>query len=145
MKTRTLLLLAVGCGLIILVAGSIKVFLIADDSTPAHLSIGTTAKVGDMTVTVQSVRPVGDQILVDVQLIGVDDDDGATSFFYGIGQKQELRPVAPATGVACGATRATTVTDCVLAFDTATSSGVLRYVRSGSAPVRWDIVGTPTG
>lgn len=145
-KTRTLLLLAVGCGLVILIAGSIKVFLIADDTAPAHLRVGQTAKVADMSVTVESVHPGDGQTLVDIAISGVDDEDGSATFFYGIGASKELRPVAPTTnaGTACAATARGSVTNCVLAFDTAVTEGVLRYERGGEK-ARWDLVGLPAG
>lgn len=145
-KTRTLLLLAVGCGLVILVAGSIKVFLIADDSTPAHLRIGQTATVGDMSVTVEAVRRVGGQTLLDIAISGVDDHDGTATFFYGIGATAELRPVTPSgdAGGVCGATTKVAGGSCVLAFDTNVTEGVLRYERGGEK-ARWDIVGAPAG
>ena len=56
MKTRTLLLLAVTCGLVILLAGSFKLFLITEKSPPAHLSVGQSGTIGDMKVTVVSAK-----------------------------------------------------------------------------------------
>ena len=139
MKTRTLLLLAVGCGLVILVAGSIKLFLVADDTAPRHLSIGSSGTVGDMVVTVVGVQRGAEQLLVDVALTGAADDDGATSFVYGTGSKQYQPGPPPAgKGTACGPTMADTTTRCVLAFDTSESQGVLRYDRAGET-LRWDI------
>ncbi|MCU1395111.1 MAG: hypothetical protein JWM34_3539 [Ilumatobacteraceae bacterium] len=142
MKTRTLLLLAVSCGLVILIAGSIKVFLIADDSTPAHLAIGQRAQVGDMHVTVTGSQHSAGQTIVDVTIGGVDDSDGATTFFYGVGGTKELRPVSPggSAGSTCEATHQSTDVRCVLAFDTSAPGGVLRYERAGATPARWDIV-----
>jgi hypothetical protein len=138
-KTRTLLLLAVGCGLVILVAGSIKLFLVADDTAPQHLSIGASGTVGDMIVTVVDVHRTTEQLLVDVALTGATDDDGATSFVYGTGSKQ-YSPVPPphGEGTACSSTVADATTRCVLAFDTDEPQGVLRYDRAGET-LRWDI------
>lgn len=139
MKTRTLLLLAVGCGLVILVAGSIKLFLVADETAPKHLAIGSSGTVGDMVVTVVGVQRTADQVLVDVALTGASDDDGATAFVYGTGSKQFAPGPPPSdAGSACGATVADSVTRCVLAFDTTTPQGVLRYDRAGET-LRWDI------
>lgn len=141
-KTRTLLLLAVTCGLIILVAGSIKLFLIADDPQPVHLAVGQSATVGDMKVAVTSVERRGGQTLVSVELVGVDDPDGAVSWVFGTG-KTQLNAVKPPPGAGeeCGATTATSPTDCVLAFDTM-DVGVLRYQRANDS-LRWDIVAPP--
>ena len=139
MKTRTLLLLAVGCGLVILVAGSIKLFLVADDTSPKHLAVGASGTIGDMVVTLVSVQHTADQTLVDVALTGADDADGATSFVFGTGSEQLDSVTPPAgSGQACAATSAEVVTRCVLAFDTANAQGVLRYDRAGET-LRWDI------
>jgi hypothetical protein len=141
-KTRTLLLLAVVCGLVILVAGSIKVFLIADEKTPTQLQVGETATVGDMNVTVDSVERRDGQTLVAVELVGVDDPDGALSWVLGVVGAQ-LQPSDPpaGSGPACGATAQSTPTRCVLAFATDESRGVLRYERANET-ARWDISDT---
>jgi hypothetical protein len=142
-KTRTLLLLAVACGLAILVAGSIKVFLIADDKPPPHLAVGQSGTIGDMTVTVQSVRQAGTQTLIGVRLGGTVDPDGGLSFVYGTGGRQ-LQPEAPAAGdPPCGAT-AVEPADCVLAFATLDIPGVLRYQRADET-LRWDITAVSAG
>ena len=141
MKTRTLLLLAVTVGLIILIAGSVKLFLIAEDEPSKHLHVPGMTKVGDMSVTVRSVRVEGGQLLVSVELVGVDDPDGAASWVFGNGSGtlHALAP-PPGTGEPCASTSATEPTDCVLAFATADARGVLGYQRAGTT-VRWDVVG----
>jgi hypothetical protein len=143
MKTRTLLLLAVTCGLVILVAGSIKLFLLTDASPPAHLSIGQTTKIGDMTVTVLSAKRTNELTLVSVRLVGADDSNGAATWVFGAGTTANLLPVPPpgTAGPACGATKATVPTTCVLAFRSTDPSGVLRYERAQEHRY-WDIVGT---
>ncbi|MFZ9384897.1 MAG: hypothetical protein ACO27U_09505 [Ilumatobacteraceae bacterium] len=56
MKTRTLLLLSVACGLIILLAGGFKLLQVASDRTEVPvLSIGGETRIGDMTVRVESI------------------------------------------------------------------------------------------
>ncbi len=143
MKTRTLLLLAVSCGLVILVAGSVKLFLISDAKSPAHLTIGESTTVGDMRVTVVSAERRSGMTLIAVELVGVDDVDGATSWVFGAGGDAQLRPLAPPpdVGKKCSATSATTPTRCVLAFATDAPRGVLSYDRAGEKRL-WDIVGT---
>ena len=140
MKTRTLLLLAVGCGLIILIAGSIKVFLIADDTSTSNLAVGGSGHVNGMTVTLDSVRRTATQTLLSVSLIGVDDPYGAESFDLGT-IDGHLKPQAPppSDGQPCAATSKQTVTHCVLAFDTTVVPGVLIYERDDE--LRWDITG----
>lgn len=56
MKTRTLLLLSVASGLIILVAGGLKLLQVATDRTEVPvLSIGDESRIGDMNVRVESI------------------------------------------------------------------------------------------
>jgi len=137
-KTRTLLLLAVGCGLIILVAGSIKVFLIADNTSASNLAVGGSGEVNGMTVTLESVRRTADQTLLSVSLIGVDDPYGAESFELGtIDGHLKPNPPAPGDGEACAATSRQTLTRCVLAFDTTVTPSVLIYERDDD--LRWDV------
>ncbi len=140
-KTRTLLLLAVACGLVILVAGSIKIFLIADTSAPQHLQIPGSTKVVSMKVDVTRVERAAGETLVSVTLQGEDDPSGALSWVLVTGTKR-LTPHAPPinAGTACGATKSSVPTSCVLAFDTTESAGLLTYDRGGEV-ARWDITG----
>lgn len=142
-KTRTLLLIAVTCGLVILIAGSIKLFLLSDSKAPVHLSLGESTTIGDMRVKAVSAERRNDMTLITVELVGVDDADGATSWVFGAGGNGQLRPLAPPADVGqkCGATSATVPTRCVLAFATNAPRGVLSYDRAGDKRL-WDIVGT---
>lgn len=138
MKTRTLLLLAVASGLVILVAGSIKLFLIADEKPPKLHAVGDSGTIGDMTVSVLTVDRVAGETYIGVRLEGVDDADGATSWVLGVVGDQ-LAPLSPppSVGPACGPTSATEPTECVLAFRT-DAVGVLTYGRADET-IRWDI------
>lgn len=140
MKTRTLLLLAVTCGLVILLAGSVKLFLITDKAPPKHLAVGQSTTIGDMTVTVVSAKRELNLILVSVTLVGADDANGASTWVLGSGTDANLAPVAtpPTVGAQCGATKAAEPTSCVLAFVTSSARGVLRYERAQDTR-RWDI------
>ena len=144
MKTRTLLLLAVSVGLAILVAGGIKLFLIADSKPVQHHPVPGSATIGDMTVTVQSVRVVQGSTLIAVELHGVDDPDGASSWVFGNGGAT-LTPSDPPAGdgAPCRGTHAAEPTSCVLSFATSDARGVLGYNRADET-ARWDIVG-PVG
>lgn len=72
MKTRTLLLLSVGCGLLILLAGGLKLFQVASDRTEVSvLEFGASARIGDMTATVVSVSDGADGTRVLVRMTGV--------------------------------------------------------------------------
>jgi hypothetical protein len=72
MKTRTLLLLSVACGLIILVAGGVKLLQVATDRTEVPvLSIGDSTRIGDMTVRVESVSTDGAGTEARISMTGV--------------------------------------------------------------------------
>ena len=56
-RTRTLLLLAVACGLVILAAGVVQLLRIAGQDEPAPAAqIGEPVRIGDLTVTVDELR-----------------------------------------------------------------------------------------
>ena len=139
MRTRTLLLLAVGCGLAILVAGVVQLLRIANqDEAAAVVPIGQTVRVGDMSVTVEDVSERPGSVLVDVEIGGVDDASGSEAFRLVV-PSGALEPDATA-GNHCGATTVQ-VQPCTLAFrvdDDAGSSRVLLYQR-GDERVRWDL------
>ena len=81
MRTRTLMLLAVACGLLILVAGGVQLLRVANqDDPPRAVAIGETVRVGDMEIVVQGFGERAGSVLVDVELGGVDDPDGAGGF-----------------------------------------------------------------
>ena len=141
MKTRTLLLLALGCGLAILLAGGVLLVKLAgqDDPEPP-VALGVESSIGDMRVTVLSAaeQPSANTLTVELVLGGVDDPDGAAGF--------ELiasgRPIPPGAVSTCGATVVEPRT-CALVFDVSTADGesrVLRY-RRGDDQARWDVRG----
>lgn len=139
MRTRTLLLLAVVCGLAILVAGVVQLLRVANqDDPPRAARVGERVLVGDMEVTVEGVGERAGRLLVDVELGGVDDPDGGESFTLVV-PSGALTP-DPNAGNHCGATTVA-VQPCTLSFrlaDVSTSSRVLVYQR-GDERVRWDL------
>jgi hypothetical protein len=138
MKTRTLLLLALGCGLAIMLAGAVFFFQLAnqDDIAPP-VPVGRAVAVGDMTVTVERAVEADGALDVTVLIGGVADPEGADGFrLIASG-----RPVAPENASAAGRCSATEVTEqtCLLRFDVSGADGssrVLFYDR-GDAGVRW--------
>ena len=139
MRTRTLMMLAVACGLLILVAGGVQLLRVANqDEPPRPMEVGETARVGDMDVTVLGVSERSGSVLVDVELGGVDDSDGADGFT--LTTPAGLVEPDPTAGNHCGATT-TRVEPCTLAFrldDDAGSTRVLLYQR-GDERVRWEL------
>ena len=137
MKTRTLMLLALVCGVAIMAAGA--VFLVqlsnqqeAERPTP----IGEPVTIGDMRVVVDGSSERGGVLDVELTIGGVDDDD-ATDGFRLIASGQAARPDASAEG-SC----AVTTVDpqrCLIRFDVSSASGdsrVLFYER-GDDRARW--------
>ena len=137
MRTRTLLLLAVVTGLAILVAGVVQLLRVANQEDPPRaLAIGEPALVGDMEVVVEGVSERAGRVLVDIEIGGVDDPDGAAAFRLVV--PGGARSADPTAGNRCGPTTAR-VEPCTLAFDLgddAGSSRVLLYQR-GDERVRW--------
>ena len=141
MKTRTLLLLALGCGLAILLAGgALLVRLAGQDDPEPPVAIGVDSAIGDLHVTVLSATEQSEArtLTVELELGGVDDPDGAAGF--------ELiasgRPIPPSNASSCGKTTLQP-SRCTLVFDVSTADGdsrVLRY-RRGDDQARWDVAG----
>jgi hypothetical protein len=138
-RTRTLLLLAVACGLAILVAGVVQLLRIANqDEAAAVVPIGQAVRVGDMSVTVEDVSERPGRVLVDVEIGGVDDADGSANFDLNV--SGTLYEPDASAGNHCGATTVQ-VQPCTLAFsvgEDAGSSRVLLY-RRGDERVSWDL------
>ncbi len=140
MKTRTLLLLAVGTGLLILVAGGLQLIRVSNqEQSVPNSDIGAVVEVGDMDVVVEGTANSGAELRVSVTLGGVDDPDGASGFRMVVPGSGALEPRRPAS--APGSCGATTVERqrCELIFDLdGVDSDVrtLRYER-GEESARW--------
>ena len=137
MKTRTLLLLAVVCGMAILIAGSIALLRTAGQKNSRTLvAIGATGRAGDATVAVDRVDVQQDVVTVTVTLGGVDDADGLDGFTMVAAQS--TRPVDG--GTCTGFT--TTATQCTLTFDNADLDGSTRVLLFDRADdhLRWTLV-----
>ncbi len=81
MRTRTLLILAVTCGLVILIAAALFFLRLSNQEKPdPALEVGDSAQVGDAVVRVDSFEVTDDAIVVKVTLSGVDDPDGVYGF-----------------------------------------------------------------
>lgn len=143
MRTRTLLLLAVACGLAILVAGVVQLLRIADenDDVETHAP-GEAVVVGDLTVVVDAFQEAAGTATVDVRLGGVADDDGAAEFRLVL-PGESLRAV----GRDDNACLATTVEEqaCTLTFDVGDAAGGSRILlyRRGDDIARWELARRP--
>ena len=143
MKTRTLLLLAVGTALAILLAGGVLLFQLSSESERrAHRRArrrDADRRRDDHRVRTGSpaADAPSDLYGVDVELAGVDDPDGLDSIRLVTGDRS-LAPVrAPADG------RCTEITEapvrCRLDFDTSGSETTSRVVvmRRGDDQANW--------
>lgn len=145
MRTRTLLLLAIVCGLAILVAGGVQLLRLAsdEDSSTGDLAIGQTAEAGDLDVTVVSAREADGLMRVTLRLSGVDDPDGLDGFRLIVsGGLVEPLTAAQAGDGAC-ATLTVAEQTCDIVFGTADAAGEARVLilRRGEDQHRWDLAG----
>jgi len=142
MRTRTLLLLAVTCGLMILLAGGYQLFRLSNQETPAPpLAVGATGSAGDATVTVQDVDSTDSALVVTVTLGGVDDAEGLEGFSL-VAPNTRVAPVAePVVQGACIGFTVAEVT-CTLSFPTGGLTGTDRQLLLIRAEdqVRWKLV-----
>jgi hypothetical protein len=132
MKTRTLILWSLVCGVIILVAGSIKLFQVSsEDATVEFLSFGESALVADMDVAVQSVTVTAVGTEVTVRMSGPVGADAREGWRVVVGD-QVFAPIdAPAESVdTCSTVTATPVT-CVVGFPVTEGSLAVVYLRAG--------------
>jgi hypothetical protein len=136
MKTRTLLLLSVGVGLAILLAGGVFLFQLSNETASVEPAvIGEAVSVGDVDVTVVGVSEAATILAVDVEVGGV--DDSVDSFVLVTGDRR-LDPLsAPAEG------RCTEITAvsrrCRLDFDVSAAEGSSRVLilRRGDEQRNW--------
>lgn len=131
MKTRTLILWSLVCGVIILVAGSIKLFQVStSESTVEFLAFGEPATVADMDVTVEGFDATATNLLARVTMSGPDGADAREGWRIIAGDRV-LSPVDDADAVdQCTFTGATPVT-CVIAFPLVDGTPVFAYLRAG--------------
>jgi hypothetical protein len=142
MKTRTLLLLSVATALAILLAGGVFLLQLSnqqDSAQPAEL--GVPVSVGDVTITVFGSTESADDLLVDVEIGGVDDIDGIDSLRLVTGDRR----LTPRFGSAGGRCTSITVAPqrCVVEFDVGAveSSSRVLVMRRGDDQVNWVLTG----
>jgi len=140
MRTRTLLLLAVTCGLAILLAGGIQLLRLANQETKEALGVGDKGTAGDAVVVVESIAEGDGVITVTVTLSGVDDPEGLEGFTL-VGVPKPVDVIADAAADACTGFTIEAVT-CTLTFPTdefTTRDRQLLFIRA-EEQVRWRLV-----
>ena len=134
MKTRTLLLLSVVCGLLILLAGGVKLLQVATDRTEVPvLRMGESATIGDMTVRVISITRVADGTNVDVEMSGVANAEVIGGWRL-LGDGEVVEPAGASAEGFCD--RASVVPasgsiECVVRFGSVEAVQAVAYTRAG--------------
>ena len=135
-----MLLLAVGCGLAILVAGVVQLLRVAgQDDPPVAAAIGEPVRVGDLTVTVLDYTEDAVEAVVTIETSGVDDPDGTDAFIL-VTPGEAFEPSGDGPPGCTGTTEA--VQQCTLTYrlgdGAAGTSRVLIY-RRGDEQARWEM------
>jgi hypothetical protein len=134
MRTRTLLLLAIGCGLVILLAGGIQLWRVGgQQQSSTLLDIGEPGKAGDVSVELVSSRVEAAQLVAVVRVGGSADPSGLNGFtLVGPG-----KVVAVSSSTCDGITVAPA--ECALTFSTSGMSGTARQLifRRADDQLRW--------
>jgi hypothetical protein len=139
MRTRTLLLLAIGCGLAILLAGGIQLWRLANQATPAApLAVGQSGIAGDASVQVVSYAVHGATGVVTVTIGGVADAAGLQGFTLVTPGK--ALALLPGAGTCDGITVAPVT--CTLGFSLDGVTGIDRQLvfQRADERVRWKLV-----
>lgn len=134
MRTRTLLLLAAACGLVILLAGGLKLIQVAQEPDEVDtLAWGDDTSIGDMTVVVESVEVDDDATIVNVRLGGVDDADASDGWRLWADGATPRQPLVDDERTTCDDQPVPVegMMTCAIAFDAVdTVQGVI-YLRLG--------------
>jgi len=132
MSTRKLIFTALFCGLLIMVAGGVKLYqTVRDGNEVLLLALGESVTLGDMTVRVDGVRITSDRTLVDVALIGVDGASALEGWRLLAGGKITEPVSLPFdSGTECTTTKLDTESICTVAFPVSQGTRTVAYVRA---------------
>lgn len=136
MRTRTLLILAIVCGVVILVAGGVQLVRLTDQQqTSLQLAQGEEGRAGDARVTLTSVAVDDAVTTARVTIGGVDDPAGLDGFtLVGVGVVARLDVAATScTAITVAAQQ------CDLVFATADFPAGARQLlfRRADTQLRW--------
>ena len=134
MSTRKLILSAIACALVIILAGGAKIFQMSRDTITVEVfALGTKRTLADMTVTVDSISQNADVTIAHVTMVGVEGAD-ATEGWRLLAGGTVLSPIAlpvGALGVPCATTTVDVVASCDMAFPASEGSVTIAYLRAG--------------
>ena len=133
MSTRKLILWALICGVVILVAGTAKLFQTSQKPVEVQLlALGDSVTLGDMTVSVTALRDTADRTLVDVTMVGVAEAqamDGWKMLAAGEVSDPVMLPVG--AGTECTLTKLAETLTCTVAFPVSEGTRTVAYIRAG--------------
>jgi len=133
MSTRKLILWALICGVVILFAGTAKLFQTSQKPVEVQLlALGDSVTLGDMTVSVTALRDIADRTLVDVTMVGVAEAqavDGWKILASGEVSDPVMLPVG--AGTECTLTKLTETLTCTVAFPVSEGTRTIAYIRAG--------------
>lgn len=132
MRTKTLIMWSLVCGVVILAAGGFKLLQIAsDDATVEFLAAGVDSVVGDATVAALALRDEGGATYVTVSMSGMDAGDAAAAWrLLAEGIVHQPESVASEDGGPCTIGSQSTAT-CVLKFPATTGTRTVAFLRGG--------------
>ena len=133
MSTRKLILWALICGVVILIAGTAKLFQTSQKPVEVQLlALGDTVTLGDMTVSVTALRDTADRTLVDVTMVGVAEAqamDGWKMLAAGEVSDPVMLPVG--AGTECTLTKLAETLTCTVAVPVSEGTRTVAYIRAG--------------
>ena len=133
MSTRKLILWALLCGVLILAAGSAKLFQTSQKPVEVQLlALGDSVTLGYMTVSVTALRDIDDRTLVDVTMVGVAEAqamDGWKMLAAGEVSDPVMLPVG--AGTECTLTKLAETLACTVAFPVSEGTRTIAYIRAG--------------
>ncbi|MEY3806848.1 MAG: hypothetical protein RIR69_1660 [Actinomycetota bacterium] len=130
MSTRKLILTALICGLAIMLAGGVKLFQVANDSTEVVVhSLGVEQTLSDMTVTVKKVEQSEMATSVTVVMFGVANGDPIEGWRL-LANGKVLSPTIMQSEQ-CPPTAVDDVVECVVEFPGSDGSVTVAYLRAG--------------
>jgi hypothetical protein len=133
MSTRKLILWALVCGVLILAAGTAKLFQTSQKPVEVQLlALGDSVTLGDMTVSVTALRDTDDRTLVDVTMVGVAEAqamDGWKMLASGKVSDPVMLPIG--AGTECTLTQLDKTLVCTVAFPVSEGTRTVAYIRAG--------------
>jgi hypothetical protein len=133
MSTRKLILWALVCGVLILAAGTAKLFQTSQKPVEVQLlALGDSVTLGDMTVSVTALRDTDDRTLVDVTMVGVAEAqamDGWKMLAAGKVSDPVMLPIG--AGTECTLTQLDKTLVCTVASPVSEGTRTVAYIRAG--------------